>query len=491
MNIVEKFVFKILLVSLFMFTCVFIYAEDPITIPPTINIQGRLTTDYGDPITDQKTIYINDTQPGLNVKPDSDGLYREDVAISSFGFTSGNYPQSFKITVDGKHTDYKFSSVPYSLYSSTSNYAISAGTAATATNATNDGNGNNIESTYQLKINEDNKLSTSYISGLATVATSGSYNDLDNKPTIPAAQVNSDWNSESGVSEILNKPSLATVATSGSYNDLSDTPTIPAAQVNSDWNSESGVSEILNKPSLATVATSGSYNDLLDTPTIPAAQIQSDWNQANTESVDYIKNKPTVDTTYNSDSDNAQSGKAVAYAIANGTVNMAEKLDETEFPNDETNVDWMWVASGNKKTQGWKYIGTTEVGPGDLAEMYASSENLQPGDVVSIDTTRNDAVVKTKTAEDTKVAGVVSTEPGLLLNKNQKGYKLALVGKVPTKVCNEGGAIKRGDLLVSASVAGYAKKAGANPKPGTIIGKALENFSSNKKGTILVLVNLQ
>ena len=89
------------------------------------------------------------------------------------------------------------------------------------------------------------------------------------------------------------------------------------------------------------------------------------------------------------------------------------------------------------------------------------------------------------------VAGVVSTEPGLLLNKNQKGYKLALVGKVPTKVCNEGGAIKRGDLLVSASVAGYAKKAGANPKPGTIIGKALENFSSNKKGTILVLVNLQ
>ena len=126
----------------------------------------------------------------------------------------------------------------------------------------------------------------------------------------------------------------------------------------------------------------------------------------------------------------------------------------------------------------------------DLAEIYKSTEDLQPGDVVSIDTTKDDSIVKTRTAEDTLVAGVISTEPGLLLNSAEKGYKLALVGKVPTKVCNEGGEIKRGDLLVSASIAGYAKKAGDNPKAGTVIGKALENFSS-KRGTILVLVNLQ
>jgi hypothetical protein len=61
---------------------------------------------------------------------------------------------------------------------------------------------------------------------LATVATSGSYNDLSNKPTIPAAQVNSDWNSSSGVSQILNKPTLATVATTGAYSDLSGKPTL-------------------------------------------------------------------------------------------------------------------------------------------------------------------------------------------------------------------------------------------------------------------------
>lgn len=66
-----------------------------------------------------------------------------------------------------------------------------------------------------------------FFSDLKTVAFTGSYNDLSNKPTIPSAQVNSDWNASSGVAQILNKPSLATVATSGSYNDLSNKPTIP------------------------------------------------------------------------------------------------------------------------------------------------------------------------------------------------------------------------------------------------------------------------
>ena len=139
-------------------------------------------------------------------------------------------------------------------------------------------------------------------------------------------------------------------------------------------------------------------------------------------------------------------------------------------------------SGGNAFRNGWDGA--------DLAEIYQSTEKLVPGDVVSIDPAKDNAIVKTKVAEDTMVAGVISTEPGVLMNQDEKGYKLALVGKVPTKVCNEGGAIKRGDLLVSASIPGYAKKAGDNPKVGTVIGKALEN-SDSQKGTILVLVNLQ
>jgi hypothetical protein len=93
-----------------------------------------------------------------------------------------------------------------------------------------------------------------------------------------------------------NSADLADVATSGSYDDLSDKPTIPAAQVQSNWTETSEASKafIANKPSLAAVATSGSYEDLTNQPTIPDAQIQSDWNQASDSAKDFIKNKPTI-----------------------------------------------------------------------------------------------------------------------------------------------------------------------------------------------------
>jgi hypothetical protein len=125
----------------------------------------------------------------------------------------------------------------------------------------------------------------------------------------------------------------------------------------------------------------------------------------------------------------------------------------------------------------------------DLAEIYASKENLEPGDVVEISLDVDNNIEKSKSPESSRVAGVVSTNPGLLINSKELGYRLALVGKVPVKVTNEGGNIMRGDLLTTSSISGHAKKA-TNPKPGRIIGKALENFNSTE-GIILVLVNLQ
>ena len=44
--------------------------------------------------------------------------------------------------------------------------------------------------------------------------------------------VNADWNATKGDALILNKPTLSTVATSGSYNDLTEKPTIPTVDVN-------------------------------------------------------------------------------------------------------------------------------------------------------------------------------------------------------------------------------------------------------------------
>jgi hypothetical protein len=125
----------------------------------------------------------------------------------------------------------------------------------------------------------------------------------------------------------------------------------------------------------------------------------------------------------------------------------------------------------------------------DLAEIYSSRENLEPGDVVVISKDIDNNIEKSKSPDSIGVAGVISTDPGLVINSKQQGYQLALVGKVPVKVTNEGGSIIREDLLTTSSTPGHAKKI-SNPKPGSIIGKALENFST-AKGTILVLVNLQ
>jgi hypothetical protein len=83
----------------------------------------------------------------------------------------------------------------------------------------------------------------------ATVASTGSYADLSNKPVLFSGSY----------SDLTNKPSFATVATSGSYGDLSNKPVLFSGSY----------SDLTNKPSFATVATSGSYSDLSNKPTIP------------------------------------------------------------------------------------------------------------------------------------------------------------------------------------------------------------------------------
>ena len=141
--------------------------------------------------------------------------------------------------------------------------------------------------------------------GLSSVATSGDYNDLLNKPTI-TSPVQSDWTEADPMSlaYILNKPTIPAAQVQSDWTQVDNTqpdyiknkPTIPAAQVQSDWTEADPNSKayIQNKPLLATVATSGSYNDLLNTPTIPAAPVQSDWSEADPTSLAYILNKPTI-----------------------------------------------------------------------------------------------------------------------------------------------------------------------------------------------------
>ena len=118
----------------------------------------------------------------------------------------------------------------------------------------------------------------------------------------------------------------------------------------------------------------------------------------------------------------------------------------------------------------------------DLAENYVADRQYEPGTVLEFG---GEFEVTEAEDETRKVAGVVSTDPAYLMGSDQLGefvVALALQGRVPCKVR---GKIHKGDMMVSAG-GGYARPTN-DPKIGTIIGKALENFDG-VEGIIEVVV---
>jgi hypothetical protein len=119
----------------------------------------------------------------------------------------------------------------------------------------------------------------------------------------------------------------------------------------------------------------------------------------------------------------------------------------------------------------------------DLAENYVADADYAPGTVLVFG---GDFEVTVATGEnDTRVAGVVSTQPSYLMNSTQEGefvVAVALTGRVP---CSVIGPVRKGDMMISAGN-GQAR-AETNPAVGTVIGKALEDFDSDT-GVIEVVV---
>lgn len=140
------------------------------------------------------------------------------------------------------------------------------------------------------------------------------------------------------------------------------------------------------------------------------------------------------------------------------------------------------------------FNGGTATGGADLAEYVPiSGAEPQPGDVVEIDPAQDDRFRLSTTPNNPRVAGVISTAPGVTLNDKigatqaASGPALALAGRVPVKVTNESGAIARGDLLAASSTPGHAMRAPRDPELGTVIGKALQSFD-DANGSITMLV---
>jgi hypothetical protein len=134
----------------------------------------------------------------------------------------------------------------------------------------------------------------------------------------------------------------------------------------------------------------------------------------------------------------------------------------------------------------------------DLAEWVPTSETLTSGTVVVVDAERSNEVIASSQAYDTKVAGVVSAQPGLVLGEaGASKVMVATTGRVKVKVDASRGPIRIGDLLVTSEMKGYAMK--SEPvlingrqfhSPGTLIGKALEPLAKGT-GEIMVLLSMQ
>lgn len=123
----------------------------------------------------------------------------------------------------------------------------------------------------------------------------------------------------------------------------------------------------------------------------------------------------------------------------------------------------------------------------DLAEMYVSDQTYAPGTLVEFG--GNKEVTISGISHNTRVAGIVSTNPSYLMNATQTGehvIAVALLGRVPCQVV---GTIAKGDRLVASDIAGVATALDPSRyEPACIIGKALESYNSIQVGSIEVAV---
>src|SRR5256886_13832474 len=134
----------------------------------------------------------------------------------------------------------------------------------------------------------------------------------------------------------------------------------------------------------------------------------------------------------------------------------------------------------------------------DVAEWVKAGPDVPAGTVVVIDPQAPDRAMTSSQAYDTRVAGVVSARPGLLLGEEGPDKaKIAHSGRVKVKVDARYGAIRTGDLLVCSPTPGYAMRSEpvivggtSMHRPGTLIGKALEPLAGGES-EILVLLILQ
>lgn len=172
---------------------------------------------------------------------------------------------------------------------------------------------------------------------------------------------------------------------------------------------------------------------------------------------------------------NASSGATALYITTNGT-------GYAMVANGKARCDILEIAGG-----------------ADLSEGFDVTSDVEPGQVVVIDTANPGKLTQSSGAYDKKVAGVVSGAGGIKTGMvmGQQGsvadgkHPIALTGRVYVWCDASTGAIEPGDLLTTSDVAGHAMKAADHDRAqGATIGKAMTGLKEGR-GLVLVLVNLQ
>lgn len=136
----------------------------------------------------------------------------------------------------------------------------------------------------------------------------------------------------------------------------------------------------------------------------------------------------------------------------------------------------------------------TEAQYADLAERFATDKPYIAGTLVSIGGEKE--ITETTEKLDVNVLGVISDEPGLLMNSEAGSFEthppVAYKGRLNVRVVGE---IYKGERLVSSGVPGVAMRlendALDKVLPQTIVGRALEDKNTKNEGLVLSVVGVK
>ena len=288
----------------------------------------------------------------------------------------------------------------------------------------------------------------------------------------------------SGTLTIGNPTIVGTQASQDLFNSVATTLNVGSAASTMRIGAASGTLTIGNPTVVGSDATQDLYNTVATTMNFAGAAASLNIGNATAATVTLrpgtLVGSNTTQNVYDTVATTVNAfGAATTIAMGNAsgttTIRGTSVISVLAADGDGSQVTGNWTLSGGA---------TFQATYADLAEWYGSDAEYEPGTVLIFG--GESEVTLTTLSNDSRVAGVVTTDPAYIMNVGQEGTRacIALQGRVPVKVA---GTIRKGDMLTTSSIPGYACKA-MNPTVGTIIGKALENKDDPGTGTIQVAI---